>query len=155
MTGNRLVPVARKLRREQTPAEAKLWSVLRNRQLEGLKFRRQHPIGAYVADFCCEEIGLIVELDGGQHSDRELQDRLRTIVLEDMKYTLLRFWNVDITAALDGVIDQILDTARSARATLPPSPLREGGAHAPAWEDEGTGSPHPSAFGGRPLPRER
>ena len=117
MTGNRLVPVARKLRRNQTGAEAKLWSILRNRQLEGLKFRRQQPIGKYVADFCCEELGLIVELDGGQHADREPQDRPRTMVLEDMNFTILRFWNVDFVEALDGVIDQVLVAARAAKDT--------------------------------------
>ncbi len=154
MTGNRLVPLARKLRGEQTKAEAKLWSELRNRQVEGLKFRRQHPIGSYVADFCCEEIGLILELDGGQHSENEQRDCERTMVLEDMNYIVLRFWNIDIIEALDGVIDQILAIARSARCASP-SLLGEGGAHASAWEDEGNGSPHPFAFGGRPLPRER
>jgi very-short-patch-repair endonuclease len=116
MIGNRLVPLARGLRTEQTPAEAKRWSVPRNRQLEGLKFRRQHPIGTYVADFCCEEAALIVELDGGQHALRIDEDRKRTMILEDMKYIVLRFWNVDISEALDGVIDRILDTARAARA---------------------------------------
>lgn len=115
MTGNRLVPVARKLRREQTPAESKLWSILRNRQLEGLKFRRQHPIGTFVADFCCEEIALIVELDGGQHALQVNEDRRRTMVLGDMKYIVLRFWNADIAEALDGVVDEILEVASAAR----------------------------------------
>ena len=114
---NRLIPFARALRRNQTDAEAKVWAVLRNRQIEGLKFRRQHPIGRYVADFCCEEVGLIIELDGGQHSDRALQDHERTMVIEDMKYIVLRFWNVDIFEALDGVVDQILAAARAARDT--------------------------------------
>lgn len=117
MTGNRLIGAARKLRREQTPAEAKLWSVLRNRQLEGLKFRRQHPIGRYVADFCCEEISLIIELDGGQHAVAAAADQRRTMVLEDMKYTVLRYWNVDIGEALDGVIDEILAVGNIARQT--------------------------------------
>ncbi len=119
MTGNRLVPAARKLPRAQTSAEGKLWSILRNRQLEGLKFRRQHPIGSYVADFCCEEMALIVELDGGHHAKRELQDRVRTMTLEDMKYTVFRFWNVDVVEALDGVIDQILATAQAGAETKP------------------------------------
>lgn len=117
MTSNRLIPMARKLRREQTPAEAKLWAVLRNRQLEGLKFRRQHPIGAYVADFCCEEIGLIIELDGGQHASQEQRDNARTMVLGDMQFLVLRFWNVDIVEALDGVVDQILAIRRTALET--------------------------------------
>lgn len=117
MNGNRLIGVARKLRREQTPAEAKLWSLLRNRQLEGLKFRRQHPIGRYVADFCCEELSLVIELDGGQHAVAVAPDRRRTMVLEDTKYIVLRFWNVDIDEALDGVIDEILAVANIARET--------------------------------------
>ncbi len=117
MTGNRLVPLARKLRREQTGAEARLWSVLRNRQLAGLKFRRQHPIGRYVADFCCEDVSLIVELDGGQHADRQQHDHIRTIILEDMKYTVLRYWNVDTVEALDGVADEIIAIASAARDT--------------------------------------
>ncbi|MGH6855592.1 MAG: endonuclease domain-containing protein [Aestuariivirga sp.] len=161
MTANRLVPLARKLRAESTPAEAKLWSVLRNKQLEGYKFRRQHPVGNYVADFCCEEIGLIIELDGGQHAERENRDRIRTLVLEDMKYTVLRFWNIDIIEALDGVVDRILEIAHAARATFP-FPLGEGGARANAREDEGTRYLNDTSdpltrppFGGRPLPRER
>lgn len=117
MVGNRLVPVARSLRKAQTPAEAKLWSILRNRRLDGLKFRRQHPIGRYVADFCCEELRLIIELDGGQHAEMEQQDRLRTLVLGDMKYLVLRFWNIDVTEALDGIADTIIETARIARDT--------------------------------------
>ncbi len=117
MTGKRLIPVARKLRREQTPAEARLWSVLRNRQLEGLKFRRQYPLGKYVADFCCFELGIIIELDGGQHAERELQDQQRTMILEDMKYIVLRFWNVDIMSALDGTISVILETVRATQDT--------------------------------------
>ena len=66
-----LAPVARRLRRDQTDAERKLWGSLRNRQLEGLKFRRRYVIGSYVADFCCEELRLIIELDGGQHADNK------------------------------------------------------------------------------------
>ena len=120
MSGNRLVPLARRLRREQTPSEARLWSMLRNRQLEGLKFRRQHPIGKFVADFWCEEIGLIVELDGGQHAEREAADRRRTMVLEDMKYIVLRFRNVDVDEALDGVIDRLLELKRIAEDTRQP-----------------------------------
>ena len=117
MSGRRLVPSARRLRREQTPAEAKLWSALRNPQLDGLKFRRQHPIGRYVADFCCEELSLIVELDGGQHAVNADTDRVRTLILEDMKYFVLRFWNCDIDEALDGVCQTILETARAGRET--------------------------------------
>ena len=119
MTGSRLTGLARGLRRGQTDAEAKLWSILRNRQVEGLKFRRQQPIGNYIADFCCEELRLIIELDGGQHAEREVQDRARTLVLEDMNYTVLRFWNVDIAQGLDGVVDEILSVVQVAQLTKP------------------------------------
>ncbi len=109
----KLTGVARTLRRNQTDAERKLWGSLRNRQLEGLKFRRQYVIGSYVADFCCEEYRLIIELDGGQHADQIEKDRIRTIELEDMKYHVLRFWNFGIFTNMDGVIDTILSTIRS------------------------------------------
>jgi very-short-patch-repair endonuclease len=117
MSGNRLTGLARTLRRGQTTAEAKLWSILRNRQLEGLKFRRQQPIGGYVADFCCEELRLIIELDGGQHAERQEQDRARTPTLEDMNYTVLRFWNVDVAQGPDGVVDEILSVVQAAQLT--------------------------------------
>jgi very-short-patch-repair endonuclease len=109
----KLTGVARTLRRNQTDAERKLWGSLRNRQLEGLKFRRQYVIGSFIADFCCEEHRLIIELDGGQHADQVEKDRLRTIELEDMKYHVLRFWNFEIFTSMDGVIDSILFTIHS------------------------------------------
>jgi very-short-patch-repair endonuclease len=84
---------ARRLRREQTDAERRLWSRLRNRQLDGFKFRRQVPIGRYVADFVCTEVRLIVELDGGQHVDRQIYDAERTAALESDGFTVKRFWN--------------------------------------------------------------
>jgi len=114
----KLTNVARTLRRNQTDAEHKLWGSLRNWQLEGLKFRRQYVIGAYVADFCCEEHRLIIELDGGQHADQAEKDRVRTIELEDMKYHVLRFWNFEIFTSMDGVIDAILSTIRSTGRSL-------------------------------------
>ncbi len=117
MVGNRLTGLARNLRRGQTAAEAKPWSILRNRQLEGLKFRRQRPIGGYIADFCCEELHPIIELDGGQHAERKDRDRVRTLALEDMNYTVLRFWNVDIAQGLDGVVDEILSVVHAAQLT--------------------------------------
>jgi len=69
---------ARKLRKEATEAEIRLWSKLRRKQLEGFRFRRQQPIGPYVVDFFCPQARLIVEVDGGQHSDREAYDAERT-----------------------------------------------------------------------------
>jgi very-short-patch-repair endonuclease len=92
----RLTPVARWLRRDRTEAEARLWRYLRNRQLEGAKFRFQSPVGPYVVDFLCTEAKLIVELDGGQHGEQIAQDALRTKALEAAGYTVLRFWNNDV-----------------------------------------------------------
>lgn len=100
---------ARTLRRDQTSAEAKLWSKLRNRQLAGAKFVRQEPIGSYFADLCCREQRLIIELDGATHStDGELaRDGARTRYLEAQNYRVLRFTNADVYESLDAVCDTI------------------------------------------------
>jgi very-short-patch-repair endonuclease len=124
-----LTPLARSLRRNQTDAERKLWNALRSRQLEGFKFRRQYVIGRFIADFCCEDLHLIIELDGGQHSERVEQDRLRTMQLEDMKYLVLRFWNFEVLTGMDGVIDSILSVIRDIDRVPSPqsSPYGRGG----------------------------
>jgi len=118
---------AQRLRRELTPAERNLWSVLRNRQIAGAKFRRQQAIGPYVADFVCLEHRLIIEADGGQHAESKSDGR-RTAFLETKGYRVLRFWNNDILSNLDGVA-QVIATelltphpARTSRES--PSPSR-------------------------------
>src|SRR3546814_2302829 len=92
---------ARRLRRDQTTAERRLWSRLRDRQLEGHKFRRQVPRGRFVVDFACLDSWLVVELDGGQHADpfQTKDDRKRTAWLEAEGYRVLRFWNHEIGRA--------------------------------------------------------
>jgi very-short-patch-repair endonuclease len=100
---------ARDLRRPLTPAEGLLWQKLRDRQLCGLKFRRQHPIGGYIADFCCPAQRLIIELDGDSHSDQVEYDETRTQWLISLGYTVVRFANVDIRANLDAVLQTIAD----------------------------------------------
>ncbi|KRD34158.1 hypothetical protein ASE35_10505 [Lysobacter sp. Root916] len=97
---------ARRLRRSMTDAECRLWFHLRNRALMGCKFHRQHPIGPYVADFACIERGLIVEADGGQHADSGA-DRARTRFLASRGYRVLRFWNNDVLARTEAVLEQI------------------------------------------------
>jgi len=118
---------AHRLRRDMTDAERKLWSVLRNRQLEGAKFRRQQPIGPFIADFVCQQHRLIVEADGGQHSE-SIADNRRAAFLESKGYRVLRFWNNDILSNLDGVAGVIaaaLSTPHPARALREsPSPAR-------------------------------
>ncbi len=84
---------ARRLRRDQTLAEEKLWALLRGRRLAGFKFRRQMPVDRYFADFACRDANLIVELDGASHEGRELHDAERTKALQRCGYRVLRFDN--------------------------------------------------------------
>jgi len=100
---------ARQLRRLQTKPEYYLWQKLRNRQLEGVKFRRQVPIGNYIVDFVCFENKIIVEVDGGQHNRKtnKLYDNKRTLFLEYQGYIVLRFWNNEILENIDGVVNVI------------------------------------------------
>lgn len=98
--------VARRLRRSMTDAEHTLWFHLRNRALMRCKFRRQHPIGPYVADFVCVERGLIVEAGAGQQADARA-DEQRTHYLRSRGYRILRFWNNDILVRTDTVLEQI------------------------------------------------
>ena len=98
---------ARELRQNQTDAEAKIWQHLRNRQLLDQKFRRQYKIGPYVADFCCLDKGLIVELDGSQHSVQKVYDRTRTEDLKGKGFRVLRFWDHDVLQNTDSVLEAI------------------------------------------------
>jgi very-short-patch-repair endonuclease len=105
----------RRLRAEGTEAEAALWQLLRNRKLVGCKFRRQVPVGRYVADFYCHERKLIVELDGGAHSDPDQQahDQNRDTFLRSQGLRILRFSNEDALGAPEKVLDQIRKTLLS------------------------------------------
>ncbi len=107
---------ARELRKNMTDAERLLWSRLRRRQIHGLRVRRQHPIGPFLADFACTERRLVVELDGGQHVLRKDQDCMRSRWLGQKGYQVLRFWNNDVLTNLDAVLHAVVS------ATLPPSP---------------------------------
>ena len=104
----------RNLRRKQTEAEKMLWTRLRNREMTGKKFRRQQPIGLYVVDFVSFERKLIVEIDGGQHSDTEARekDEQRTAWLNDKGYRVLRFWNNEVLTNTKGVLEQISQALR-------------------------------------------
>ena len=102
-----LTPLAKSLRRRPTEAEKRLWTRLRKRQLRGLCFRRQQPIGPYVVDFCCLEPKLIIEVDGGQHARRVQADERRTLFLQQSGYRVVRFWNHEVLRNLNGVMTQI------------------------------------------------
>jgi very-short-patch-repair endonuclease len=114
---------SRKLRRDQTSAEQRLWRAIRNRQLGGLKFVRQMAVGPYIADFACRQKGLIVEIDGATHStDEELaRDGRRDEFLRGVGDEILRFQNSEVYESLDLVCESIL-----ARAAQIPSPRLRG-----------------------------
>ena len=121
-TIGRTNPNAKRLRREATDAERRLWRHLRDRRLGGLKFRRQVTIGPFIADFACVERRLIVEADGGQHG--EDRDAGRTRYLETLGWKLLRFWNNDILEQTDAVLGVILAACQEEGEGRPsPCPL--------------------------------
>jgi adenine-specific DNA-methyltransferase len=97
------------MRHEPTDVERKLWFALRDRRLAGKKFRRQVPIGSYIADFLCLEQKLIVELDGGQHDEQATHDERRTAFLSGEGYRVIRFWNNDVIENFDGVLMTIAE----------------------------------------------
>ena len=130
MDKRRNIPFARNLRHQSTDAELALWQVLRARQLAGLKFRRQAPIGAYVVDFLCIEAKLIIEIDGGQHLDQQSYDEVRTRFLVSHGFVVLRFWNDEVLCSLEAVLEHILRTVRPSHPHPNPLPAR---AHARAF----------------------
>ncbi len=105
----------RKLRRNAPDAEQSLWMRLRRHQIHGVKFRRQEPIAHYVVDFCCLTLKLVIEVDGGQHGEQMEADARRTEFLERLGYRVLRFWNHEVLADTDVVVEQI---AREVRRSL-------------------------------------
>ncbi|WP_243039180.1 endonuclease domain-containing protein [Dyella sedimenti] len=125
---------ARDLRAARTDAEQLFWYRLRNRRLQGWKFRRQHEIGPYIADFACPDVGLMVELDGGQHGAQVIYDERRALELQAMGYRVLRFWNNDVLMNVEGVLEVILQALTSPGPLPPlggsprPSPRRGEGA---------------------------
>jgi very-short-patch-repair endonuclease len=114
LTKTHPVNLARHLRKKETEPEQILWSWLRTKQLDGIKFRRQEPIGNYIVDFVSFDKKLIIEIDGGQHSEDNiaLKDAVRTRWLESQGFKLIRFWNSDILSNLDGVIIKIQEVLR-------------------------------------------
>ena len=109
---------ARRLRQTQTTPEARLWALVRNRQLDGYKFRRQLPIDRYIADFACVEARLVVELDGEVHDDEDiiLRDVARTEVLEACGYVVLRLQNEAVMTDPGGVVEILIAALRTAKA---------------------------------------
>ncbi len=116
--GTEALARSRDLRRSATEAERILWRELRNRRLEGAKFRRQVWVGPFVADFLCVEAKLVIEADGSQHGENREYDVGRDAYLRNEGYLVIRVWNNEVTANLPGV----LETIRCALLERVPSP---------------------------------
>ncbi len=104
---------ARQLRNNQTPAERALWYLLRKDSIDGLRFRRQHPIGEYIADFACIDAKLVVEIDGASHDNEGTDDANRTAYIETRGFTVIRFDNRTVLANTEGVYEMISQMCRS------------------------------------------
>ncbi len=113
---------ARQLRNNPIDAERVLWKHLRHRQLDGYKFRRQQPLGSYIADFVCLEARLIVEVDGGQHVSQMVYDSERTAWLESQNFRVLRFWNDEVLQQIESVVAVILKALNEPEAAQHPHP---------------------------------
>ncbi|KQS03916.1 hypothetical protein ASG11_06370 [Sphingomonas sp. Leaf357] len=124
---------ARELRQAATPAENKLWAIVRGRALDGRKFRRQQRLGPFYADFVCQAERLVIEIDGDTHGGTELEDARRTAFLEREGYRVLRLTNADVMTNIEGVAEAI-------RASLVPSPSHSaapsGPLPLPRWGEE-------------------
>jgi very-short-patch-repair endonuclease len=119
---SQITAFAKRLRKDSTDAERRLWSKLRAKQLEGIKFRRQEPFRNYILDFVCYEKKLVIELDGSQHAENKDYDNSRDAILAGERFTVLRFWDHEVLSNLDGVLEVI----RQHCLTLPPTPSHQG-----------------------------
>ena len=117
-----LLRFAKSMRRQPTDAEAAMWKMLRGGRILGHKFKRQQPIGDYIVDFVCFERRLVIEIDGGQHS--ESADRERSRWLRAKGFAILRFWNNDVLSQPEGIFDSI---SRALRDNPSPQPLSRKG----------------------------
>ena len=124
-----ILRLARAMRGEATDAETRLWRCLRDRQMAGVKFRRQHLLGRFILDFYCHAAKLAIELDGGGHDEpaQRSHDTNRGRWLEGQGIRVLRFWNTDVLQNLQGVLGEIYDALLAAGPSPQPSPDGRGG----------------------------
>lgn len=118
------VTFAKNLRKRSTDTEKRLWLHLRAKRFDGLKFRRQEPIGKYIVDFVCYEKLVIIECDGSQHIANSQKDQIRDRWFEDQGYRILRFWDYEILQNIDEVLEKIYQVCKL--VTLPPTPSHRG-----------------------------
>ena len=127
MTSNTTI-LAKNLRKSATDAERLLWKYLRMKQLNGLKFKRQQPIGAFIVDFVCFEKRVVIEIDGGHHSASD-KDVMRDDWLSSQGFKVLRFWNHDVLQNIEGVLEVIrINCIQSISDSPSPTPPIKGGA---------------------------
>ncbi len=119
--GKRPTLRAQQLRSAATPAERKLWTHLSRRQVAGVRFSRQIPIGPFICDFVSHSARLVIELDGGQHDENEGRDRERTAYIEGMGFRVLRFWNTEVLESVESVISGIEAELLKAPPPAPPA----------------------------------
>ena len=122
----KLIPLAKKLRRDQTDAERRLWHIICGKQFHNLKFRRQVPLGPYIVDFICYEKKLIIECDGSQHLSELNKDQIRDRWLQTEGFKVLRFLNNDILTNSEGVYEILLETCFGQHPPLSSPPLKGG-----------------------------
>ena len=103
---------AKELRQQMTPAEQKLWQRPRAHRLDGLKFRRQHPLGPFIADFYCAEHRLVIEIDGGIHVQQAERDQVRTEQFEAYGYRVIRFKNTEVEQNIEKVLEKIVEACK-------------------------------------------
>ena len=106
----------RNLRKNMTPAEQRLWKHLRGKRLGGYCFRRQQPLGQYILDFVCVDAKLVIEIDGGQHAEQTAYDETRTRYLQNLGFTVIRFWNNEVLQQTDAVLTAILHKLEELKA---------------------------------------
>ena len=125
----RQIANARALRRNATDTERKMWHRIRDKQIAGFRFRRQRPIHKFIVDFVCLEAKLIIEVDGGQHTDAVPADAARTQFLESLGYRVLRFWNNEVLENMEGVLERIRESLLQPAESnpTPRPPLGRGG----------------------------
>ena len=109
---------ARELRCQMTEAETLLWLQLKGRRFQGFKFRRQRPLGPYILDFVCLKAGLVIEIDGGQHSGQQTYDQARTALIETQGLTVIRFWNHEVMNETPAVLEKIWQSLQALTPTL-------------------------------------
>ena len=109
---------ARELRERMTDAEVLLWQHLRGRRFQDFKFRRQRPLGPYILDFTCLEAGLVIEVDGGQHAEKQAYDQARTALIEAQGLTVIRFWNHEVMNETPAVLETIWQTLQALTPAL-------------------------------------